>query len=366
MYILLVSVCSMSGQTSSGLFPERFRTNTKEGTTGLFILRNGNGMEVCLCNYGARVVSIAVPDRNGNPTDVTLGFDNIHDYMKINRNFGATIGRYANRIKNACFNLDGKEIRVQANNGPHCLHGGDSGWQSKIFDVKNVTDTTATFFYRSADGEEGFPGNVEADVTYSLSSDNELMISYHATTDKTTVINLTNHTFFNLSGTPDKTALDHILQINASRYTSIDSSFVPTGYIEDVSGTPMDFRTPAVISDRIDMSFPQVRIAGGYDHNWILDTKGCIDKPAASLYSRHSGIRLEVYTDEPGIQVFTGNAFNGAFEGRSGIRYRERPSICLETQHFPDSPNHPEWPSTILTPGDTYESKCIYRFIVVE
>lgn len=353
--------CNMAENT---LNPRKFRKTINNEEINLYLLENKNDMKVYLCNFGARVVAITFPDKSGKTTDLTLGFDNIHDYQNINCNFGATIGRYANRISLAQFPLEGNNIRLTANNGQHCLHGGEYGWQTKTFKTKNITDSSIVFSYTSPDGDEGFPGNVSSEIKYSLTSNNELHISYYATTDKTTVINLTNHTFFNLSGNPGKTVLDHILYINASRYTPIDSTMIPTGKIETISGTPLDFRNPSVISSKIDFEYEQIKYAKGYDHNWILDTDGNIEVPAASLYSPQTGIMMEVFTDEPGIQVFTGNAFNGSFNGRKGIPYKDRPSVCFETQHFPDSPNNPQWPTTILKPKETYHSNCIYKFSI--
>lgn len=345
--------------------PDNFRTTGNEGlNTDLYILKNKNRMEAYLSNFGARVVSIYFPDKSGNPIDVTLGFDNIFDYMNINCNFGATIGRYANRIGYARFNLDGDNIQVSANNGPHCLHGGFHGWQTKVFEAKEITDTSIVFSYTSSDGEEGFPGTVSAEIKYTITNNNELLISYYATTDKATVINLTNHTFFNLSGNPENSAIDHILYINASSFIPVNASMIPKGDIKSVSGTPMDFKSPAMISAVMDTTYCQIKYAGGYDHCWILDTDKDMKTKAASLYSATSGIKLDVFTDEPGIQIFTGNAFNGSFKGRNGIEYRNRPSVCFETQHFPDSPNNPDWPSTILRPGEIYTSHCIYKFSV--
>lgn len=363
--LLLLSLsggCSAGITTRSGLDPRRFETRTEAGSTALYTLTNENGMEVCLSNYGARVVSILVPDRTGKPTDVTLGFDNLKDYQEVNSNFGATIGRVCNRIGQARFRLEGHTVRLAANDGPHCLHGGKEGWQRRIFRVLELHDDRVVFTLRSRDGEEGFPGNVDVSVSYTLTEDNRLVICCRATTDRTTVVNPTNHTFFNLSGDPERTATDHQLWIHAEAFTPIDSTCLPTGEIRTVRGTPMDFRIPRTIAEQMDTTDRQIRLANGFDHNWVLATKGDPDVVAATLYSPTSGILLEVYTDQPGLQVFTGNAFQGRFRGRDGIAYRNRPSVCLEAQHFPDSPNRSDWPSIELHPGDTCVHTCIYAF----
>ena len=293
--------------------------------------------------------------------------DTSDDYRNVNCNFGATIGRFANRIAGAQFSLDdGRVYHLAANSGSHCLHGGHRGWQTRVFDVEQVSDSTVRFVYLSPDGEEGFPGNMEIRVHYLLTGDNALRITYTAATDRPTVVNPTNHTFFNLSGDPSQTALDHRLQVDADRYLPVDSLLIPLGEIAPVAGTPMDFRTPGLLSEKLDTLSPQIAMALGYDHTWVLNDRREPDAPAATLCSPESGIRMEVFTDAPDIQVFTANAFNGAFEGRRGIAYRNRPAVCLETQHFPDSPHHPQWPSTTLMPGDTLRSMCMYRFSVCE
>lgn len=360
----VVTSCRSSGELRSGLDPRRFEAEVEGKRVALYVLKNRNGMEVSLCNYGARVVSIVVPDRRGRPTEVTLGFDNLDGYRFVNANFGATIGRYANRIAEAELPLGNRVYPLAANSGPHCLHGGRRGWQTRVFDVGEVTDSTIRFSYLSPDGEEGFPGNVWIWVDYSLTADCALRIDYTAVTDRQTVVNPTNHTFFNLSGDPSQSALDHWLHVDADAFLPVDSLLVPTGEIASVAGTPMDFRIPCRLSGKMDTLATQIARAHGYDHTWVLNTRGCPDSPAATLYAPGTGIGLEVFTDAPGIQIFTANAFNGSFEGRRGISYQNRPAVCLETQHFPDSPHHPDWPSTLLMPGDTLRSRCTYRFFV--
>lgn len=360
--LLLCGGCANRVTTRSGLDPKRFESRNPTGSTALYTLTNENGMEVCLSNYGARIVSILVPDRSGKMTDVTLGFDNLKDYREINSNFGATIGRVCNRIGQAQFPLDERIVHLTANDGLNCLHGGKEGWQRRIFQVLEFKDQSIIFTLRSLDGEEGFPGNVSLKVSYTLTDNNRIVIVYHAITDQTTVINPTNHTFFNLSGDPRHSAINHILSIRAKAFTPIDDNKLPTGEIRPVQGTPMDFSKPRIIAEQLDTTDVQIRRAGGFDHNWVLSDPGNLRVAAATLYSPTSGIQLDVYTDQPGLQFFTGNAFQGKFRGRRGIAYRNRPSVCLETQHFPDSPNRNNWPSTILKPNESYTHTCIYAF----
>lgn len=349
--------------TLSGLNPEAYLTTVNNAQTSLYKLKNGNGMEVCVTNFGGRIVSVMVPDKNGKMKDVVLGFDSIADYINIPSDFGASIGRYANRINQGRLVLDGDTIQLPQNNFGHCLHGGPKGWQYQVYDAKQVDGTTLELTHISPDGDENFPGNVTAKVVYKLTEDNAIDIKYTATTDKKTVINMTNHSYFNLSGDPSQSATDHVLYLNADYYTPVDSTFMTTGEILPVKDTPMDFTTPKVIGQDIDKyDFVQLKNGKGYDHNWVLNTKGDLTKVAARLSSPETGIVLEVYTNEPGIQVYTGNFLDGTVKGKKGIVYNQRASVCLETQHYPDSPNKPEWPSVILEPGQTYNSECIFKF----
>lgn len=349
--------------TKSGLDPQNFAKEVRGKQTQLFTITNANGMEVCITNFGGRVVSIMAPDRNGEFQDVVLGFDSVADYVNKPSDFGASIGRYANRINKGRIVIDGDSIQLPVNNYGHCLHGGPEGWQYQVYDGEKVNDSTIVMKMHSPDGDANFPGNLDAVVTYTLKSDNSLDIAYEATTDKKTVVNMTNHTYFNLSGDPSQPATDHILYVNADSYTPVDSTFMTTGEIAPVAQTPMDFRVPKAVGQDVDKrDFDQIKNGNGYDHNWVLNTKGDITKPAAKLTSPKSGISVEVYTDEPGIQVYSGNFLDGTLSGKKGIQYNQRASVCLETQHFPDSPNKPEWPSTILEPGQTYKSHCIYKF----
>ena len=370
-FLLLASVillsCSQSEEhlTESGLDPKAFLSVTQQGdSTALFVLNNNNGMEVCVTNFGARIVSVLVPDRDGIMRDVVLGFDNIKDYQNVKSDFGASIGRYANRINQGNITIDGEIIQLPQNNYGHCLHGGPNGWQYKVYKPVEVTRNSISFSLFSPDGDENFPGNVNAKVSYTLTDDNAIRIEYSATTDAKTVINMTNHSYFNLSGNPSNPAIDHILYINASNFTPVDSTFMTTGEIASVEGTPMDFTTPKAIGQDIENPYQQLRNGKGYDHNWVLDTKGNVNELAAKLSCPSTGIAVEVYTNEPGIQIYTGNFLKGNVVGKNGVAYPCRASVCLETQHFPDSPNKPQWPSVLLEPGQKYYSECVYKFVV--
>ena len=336
----------------------------------LYTLTNEAGMEVCITNFGGRIVSIMVPDKDGNKKDVVLGFDKVADYFPENNqtDFGAAIGRYANRICEGRFTLDGVEYQLPRNNFGHCLHGGPGGWQYKVYKVLEADASHIKLLCDSPDGDNGFPGNVKAYVTYTLTPDNALDIAYEAVTDKPTIVNMTNHAYFNLSGDPAKHSIEEdVLWINASHFTPVDSTFMTTGEIRAVADSPMDFREAKAIGRDIDLpGCEQLKNGHGYDHNWVLDTEGDIVKPAATLWCPESGILLTVYTDEPGIQVYSGNFLDGSVVGKRGIAYPFRSAVCLETQHYPDSPNKPQWPSVVLRPGETYSSHCIYAFGVKE
>lgn len=365
---LMLASCTQKSQTEltlSGLNPTKFQTVVNDAQTNLYTLKNKVGMEVCITNFGGRIVSIMVPDKNGVMQDVVLGFDSIADYINIPSDFGASIGRYANRINQGKIVLDGDTIQLPKNNFGHCLHGGPKGWQYQMYDAKPIDETTLELTRISPDGDQNFPGNVTAKVLFKLTDDNAIDIKYSATTDKKTVINMTNHSYFNLSGNPSKPATDHILYVNADNYTPVNRTYMTTGEILTVKDTPMDFTTPkAVGQDITNVDFEQLKFGNGYDHNWVLNTQGDISQLAAKMTSPESGISLEVYTNEPGIQVYTGNFLDGNVKGKKGIVYNQRASVCLETQHYPDSPNKPEWPSVILEPGQTYNSECIFKFSV--
>lgn len=350
--------------TKSGLDARNFRTEVDGKQTDLYVLTNKNGMEVCLTNFGGRIVSVMVPDRNGELQDVVLGFDSIGDYITYPTDFGASIGRYANRIKDGRITIDGETIQLPRNNYGHCLHGGMKGWQYKVYEARRIDSSAVAMTLRSPDGDENFPGNVTATVTFRLGDDNSIHIGYEAETDKKTIINMTNHSYFNLSGDASRSILDNELYLNANAFTPVDSTFMTTGEIRPVTGTPMDFTTPKAIAADLNLSDEQVKNGNGYDHNWVLNTEGDMSRVAARLTSPSSGITLEVYTDEPGLQVYSGNFLDGSVKGKRGIAYQQRAAVCLETQHYPDSPNKPGWPSVELLPGQKYTSHCVYKFSV--
>ena len=347
--------------TLSGLDPVKFQTEVNNAKTALYTLKNKAGMEVCITNFGGRIVSVMVPDKNGKMQDVVLGFDSIADYINVPSDFGASIGRYANRINQGRFALDGDTIQLPQNNFGHCLHGGPKGWQYKVYEANLIDPTTLELTLVSPDGDENFPGNVTAKVTYKLTEDNAIDIKYSATTDKKTIINMTNHSYFNLEGDAGNNS-GHLLMVDADYYTPVDSTFMTTGEIVPVEGTPMDFRTPTPVGERInDYDSVQLKNGNGYDHNWVLNTKGDVTRKCASLKSPKTGIVLDVYTNEPGIQVYAGNFLDGSLTGKKGITYNQRASVCLETQKYPDTPNKPEWPSAVLRPGEKYTSQCIFK-----
>ena len=350
--------------TLSGLNPAKFETLVDGNkAVKLYTLKNAAGMEVCITNFGGRLVSIMVPDKDGKMTDVLLGFDNVSDYQNISNDFGASIGRYANRINQGKITIDGVEYQLPQNNYGHCLHGGPDGWQYKVYEAKQLNDNQLELVLNSPDGDSSFPGNVVAKVVYILTEDNAVDIKYEATTDKKTVINMTNHAYFNLNGDPSVNSMNQILYIASDSITPVDSTFMTTGEMMAVAGTPFDFNTPkAIEQDVTNFDNEQIKFGKGFDHNWVLNTKGDINKLAAKLTSPITGITLEVYTNEPGVQVYTGNFLDGTVTGKKCIVYPQRASVCLETQHYPDTPNKAHWPSAVLEPGQTYKSQCIYKF----
>ncbi len=351
--------------TLSGLKRSHFQSVVDGDSTDLFELKKANGMEVAITNYGGRIVSVMTPDKNGVMRDVVLGFDSIGGYTAVDNNLGATIGRYGNRIAHGKIRVDGVEYQLPQNNYGHCLHGGPEGFDKKVFKAAQPDSQSVVLTYLSKDGEAGFPGNLNVKVTMSLTNDNAIDIRYEADTDKETVVNLTNHSYFNLSGDPGNTILDHLLTVYADEYTPVDDTFMTTGKIDKVEGTPMDFRTPALIGQRIeDTAFVQLKYGKGYDHNWVLNARGDISQVAATVYSPETGILLDVYTSEPGLQVYAGNFLDGTMAGKKGIAYNRRTAVCLESQKYPDSPNKPDWPSPYLKPGEKYTSRCIYKFSV--
>ena len=367
MSLAILTACApqqKENQTLSGLNPAKFETLVDGNkAVKLYTLKNAAGMEVCITNFGGRLVSIMVPDKDGKMTDVILGFDNVSDYQNISNDFGASIGRYANRINQGKITVDGVEYQLPQNNYGHCLHGGPDGWQYKVYEAKQLNDNQLELVLNSPDGDSNFPGNVVAKVIYTLTEDNAVDIKYEATTDKKTVINMTNHAYFNLNGDPSVNSMNQILYIASDSITPVDSTFMTTGEMMSVAGTPFDFNTPkAIEQDVTNFDNEQIKFGKGFDHNWVLNTKGDINKLAAKLTSPITGITLEVYTNEPGVQVYTGNFLDGTVTGKKGIVYPQRASVCLETQHYPDTPNKAHWPSAILEPGQTYRSQCIYKF----
>lgn len=354
----------------SGLNRKDFQKTVNGKNTDLFILKNAQGMEVAVTNYGCALLSIMVPDKNGNYANVILGHDTIDHVINSPEPFlNTVIGRYGNRIAKGKFTLYGEEHELAVNNGPNHLHGGPTGFHARVWDAVQPNDNTLTLTYTSADGEEGFPGNLEVELTYRLEDDiNALVIEYKATTDKATVVNLTSHGFFNLAGigTPTPKVLDHYISINADHYIPIDEVSIPTGEILKVEGTPMDFRTPHTIGERIQDNFQQLINGTGYDHCYVLnkDEAGELT-PAATCYDPQSGRTMEVFTTEAGLQLYTGN-WLGGFTGAHGATYPAHSAVCFEAQCFPDTPNKPHFPSAVLLPGDEYQQITVYKFGVEE
>lgn len=323
----------------------------------LYTLANQNGVRVKITNFGAIVTSFVTPDKNDELGDVVAGFNNLSGYIPNDPHFGGIVGRFANRIANGRFSLDGQDYTLETNDAPHHLHGGDKGFDRVVWQAEELPEQNALkLTYHSPDGEEGYPGNLTATVVYTLTADNALQIDYSATTDKATPVNLTNHSYFNLSAGQAQDVSGHIIQINAEKYTPVDETFIPTGELAPVKGTPMDLRKPQAIGERMHQI-----LGGGYDHNYVLNSAGEKMAKAAEVYEPISGRLLEVYTTQPGIQFYTGNFLDGSLTGKEGNRYTKHYAFCLETQHFPDSPNQPDFPSTILRPGETYQQRTIYR-----
>ena len=362
--------------TVSGLNPAKFDTLINEKPVKLYTLKNQSGMEVCITNYGGRVVSLVVPDKDGKPTDVVLGFDNIRQYadtLNSPTDYGSSVGRYANRIKNAQFKLGDETYQLKVNDNENCLHGGGTtGWMNQVYDAEQIGDSILKLTIVAEDGENGFPGKVTAVTTYKVTADNMLDITWEAETDKPTIINQTNHNYYNLSGDFTQAGYDQVLYVNADKFTASDTKYIPTGEVRNVEGTPFDFRTPHAIGDSIQSQYDQIRNATGYDHNFCLNTyqggKGDDTQVCASLYSPKTGIFMEMYTNEPGVQVYSGN-FQGVGKDadiirKHGLKYPKHVSVCLESQKYPDSPNHPEWVQPTLQPGEKYFSHAAYKFSV--
>lgn len=346
---------------------EKFDRNLCGHPTHLYRLTNGVGMEMLVTNYGGKIVQLLVPDREGKPVDIVLGHDSLDDYLGTEEQyFGSIIGRYGNRIAKGKFTLDDITYRLRINNGPNSLHGGPTGFNFRVWEAEQRDDATLVLRYTSADGEEGFPGELEVEVTYSLTEDNTLDIRYRATTTRPTVVILTNHSYFNLSGEGDPSVHDHMLRLFGSKYLPTDDTAIPFGTAEAVERTPFDFLDWHEVGERIDKQEKQLLQARGYDHTWVLDKEPGTFGPCAICFSPKSGISMEVQTDQPGVQIYTANWLTGNMRGKGDSRYPARSAICFETQHFPDSPNKPDFPSTVLRPGDTYESRTTFAFSTVE
>ena len=338
---------------------------TRDGRpVNLYTLTNSHGIEIRVMNYGGIILSIRVPDRKGQLADIVLGHETMEGYIPNPPYLGAIVGRYANRIANGSFTLDGKTYTLPKNDGPNTLHGGTTKtfdkviWESQPLKGKNAV----SFTYLSADGEEGFPGNLKVTVTYTLTDSNELVIDYDATTDKATPINVSQHSYFNLKGEGIGDILDHEIMINADKFTPVDKNLIPAGELRPVKGTPLDFTTSTRVGARIDDSYDQIVLAHGYDHNWVINRKGDGLTLAARVYEPTTGRVLEVTTTQPGVQFYTGNFLDGTVTGKAGHVYKRRYGLCLETQHFPDSPNHPDFPSTILRPGEKFHQETVFKF----
>ena len=372
MAAILLSSCGNNGMTLSGLDPARFDTTINEKPVKLYTLTNKNGMEVCITNFGGRIVSVMVPDKNGSFVDVVLGYDNIAQYADSANSpsdYGATIGRYANRINKGQMVINNEKIQLPTNNFGHCLHGGPSGWQYQVYDAEQIDKQTLKLTIVSPDGDNGFPGTVTATATYKVTDDNAIDCTYEATTDKETVINMCNHSYFTLTGDPSQPGTNMVLRVNADNFTPTDTTYMTTGEIKPVYGSSMDFNKGRALYEVIaDTTEQQIKNAEGFDHNYCLNTykdgTGNDKMVAASLYAENTGIFLEVFTNEPGIQVYTGNFQGKGIACKHGIKYPKHVSVCLETQKYPDTPNKKDWPTANLKPGEKYLSHVAYKFSV--
>lgn len=365
---LLMSGCARKKETpmSSSIAKAPFGKTADGAPVDIYTLKNAAGMEVHVITYGAIVQSLKAPGRGGQFADVVLGFDNMEGYLGKNPYFGAIVGRYGNRIAKGKFKLDGKEYKLAVNDGENSLHGGLNGFNKALWTAREApgTDPAVELTYVSKDGEEGYPGNLTQQVTYTLTAANELKIDYSATTDKDTVVNVTNHSYFNLAGQGEGDILGHQLQLSAAKFTPVDAGLIPTGELKSVEGTPFDFRQPTVIGARIDNVDEQLKRGKGYDHNFVVDGAAGTLRPAARVAEPNTGRVMEVSTTQPGVQFYTGNFLDGTNTGKGGKVYAHRSGFCLETQHFPDSPNHPDFPTATLKPGEEYKSTTVFKFSV--
>lgn len=367
---LSLMIATLSAQAAGLSSEHKAFGKTSDGTpVEQYVLRNSHGMQATVITYGATLQALEVPDKNGKVEDVVLGFDDVQGYQSGKAYFGATIGRFGNRLANGAFELDGKRFQVPLNDGPNSLHGGPLGFDKHVWKAapaKGKHSVSVTLTYLSADGEMGFPGTLKTEVTYSLNDNNELRIEYKASTDKPTVLNLTNHSYFNLSGAGNGDVLQQVATLHASHYTPVNDKLIPTGEIASVAGTPLDFTQPTAIGKNIKADHPQLKFAepkqGGFDFNWVLDAKGDVGKLAADVSDPQSGRRLQLYTTEPGVQFYTSNFLDGSVKGKAGKTYAHWGAFTLETQHYPDAPNQPNFPSTRLDPGKVYTQSTVLKF----
>jgi aldose 1-epimerase len=370
-FLLVVFVAAVLGREAAPEKPkhqvhkELFGKTRERGPVDLYTLTNSQGLEVRAMNYGGIIVSLRVPDKSGKVEDIVLGHDKLDGYMENAPYLGAIVGRYANRIANGAFTLDGVKYSLAKNNGPNSLHGGVNGFNRAVWDAKpfeNGKGVGVAFNYISKNGEEGYPGNLKVKVSYTLTDENQLILDYEATTDKATPLNLSQHSYFNLAGEGSGDILGHELMLNADHFTPVDKTLIPTGELSPVQGTPMDFTKPTAIGARINEDYDQLAVGKGYDHNYVINRKDDGLTLAARVHEPTSGRVLEVFTTEPGVQFYSGNFLDGTITGKQGHVYKLRTGFCLETQHFPDSPNHPDFPSTILRPGKTFRSQTVFKF----
>lgn len=369
--IILLAAIMLSCHSDDGnkIIQEDFGVAPDGSPVFLYTMKNSNGMTVKLTNYGATLVSIVTPDKDGNFADIIAGFDSLSGYVNDNSFIGVTVGRYANRIGKGKFKIDDREYQLTINDGNNHLHGGVKGFHKLVWDSEIVTDDTSSYVVmklHSPDGYEGYPGNVDVKVKFSLNDNNDLLIEYAGTTDKPTILNLTNHAYYNLSGNFENTILDHILTINADNFTPIDSELIPTGEIAPVENTPMDFRKPTAVGAHINEDYIQLKYGKGYDHNWALNEYDGNVRKAVTLSDPKSGRVLEIFTDQPGMQFYSGNFLNATITGKGGIKYNYRTALCLEPQFFPDSPNKDNFASPLLKPGDIYRQKTVYHFGIMK
>jgi len=360
---VFISSCNQSAKNKEMVKQDVYGTHQGK-EVHLLTLTNKAGNVIKLTNFGAKIIWIEVPDKDGKKDNITFGYDTFEGTITGDMSFGSVVGRYANRIANAKFTLDGVEYNTPVNNGPNTLHGGPGGWHSVVWNTEVLKDSefpAVKFTYVSPDMEQGFPGTMNVEVVYTWTNNNEIVMDYKCTTDKKTVINITNHAYFNLHGAGNGDILDHVLTLKASAFTPVDSVMIPTGEIRPVAGTPFDFTTPHTIGERIGDDYDQLILGRGYDHNFILDNREPVD---VTVYEPVSGRVLEVITDQPGMQLYTGNFLDGTKIGHGGKPFKHRAGFCLESGHYPDSPNHPEFPATVLNPGETLTTQTIYRFSV--